>query len=228
VRPPHASADGVHDPGELVPRGVRQRRDIPIVARPAMPVRPAQSRSLNPDDRPARRRCGHGHVSHIRHSAEGIESHGAHSCCPLWYARGSGPGPVESARTASPPAQKGPLRSAGPPEATSADHVIRQEMGSGTWAARPPAPRQTRGTRRRTPPRPVPAPARSTSAHPQSLRLASPSTPSQDHPATWQPQPRALPRSYKSPTQNVRIWTAHTLIDNELASAPAARRGQLL
>lgn len=48
--------------------------------------------------------------------------------------------------------------------------------------ARPPAPRQTRGTRRRTPPRLVPAATRRTSAHPQSLRLASPSTPGQDHP----------------------------------------------
>src|SRR5215813_999789 len=92
--------------------------------------------------------------------------------------------PVEPARAASPPAQGGPLRSAGPPDVMSAIALSANKCGSGHGGARPPARHQTRAAphSEHTFPRLVPVPAHRTSAHPQSLRPASPLTPGQDRP----------------------------------------------
>jgi hypothetical protein len=71
-----------------------------------------------------------------------------------------------------------------PPEVTSAIALSAKKRGSGHGGARPPARRQARAAphSEHTFPRLIPVPARRASAHPQSLRLASPLTPHQDRP----------------------------------------------
>ena len=63
--PPHAGADGLDDPGELVAGDVREAADVGVVADPAVPVRAAEPARVDADDRAEWRRSRIGTVSTV-------------------------------------------------------------------------------------------------------------------------------------------------------------------